>query len=47
MITKPDLARVKRAKIKEQIAGRLCSQIARGVWPPGFRIPAGEATIDN
>jgi GntR family transcriptional repressor for pyruvate dehydrogenase complex len=40
MTTKPDLARVKRVKIKEQILVQLREQIVRGVWPPGSKIPS-------
>ena len=40
MTTKPALARVKRAKIKEQIVEQLRDQIVRGVWPPGSKIPS-------
>jgi GntR family transcriptional repressor for pyruvate dehydrogenase complex len=40
MTTKPSLARVKRAKIKEQIVVQLRDQIVRGAWPPGSKIPS-------
>jgi len=37
---KPALARVKRAKIKEQIVEQLRDQIVRGAWTPGSKIPS-------
>ncbi len=40
MKTKPDLTRVKRATIKEQIVVQLRDQIVRGVWSPGSKIPS-------
>jgi GntR family transcriptional repressor for pyruvate dehydrogenase complex len=40
MTTKPNLARVKRATIKEQIVVQLRDQIVRGAWPPGSKIPS-------
>jgi len=40
VIIKPALARVKRAKIKEQIVEQLRDQIVRGVWTPGSKIPS-------
>jgi GntR family transcriptional repressor for pyruvate dehydrogenase complex len=40
MTTKLGLARVKRAKIREQIVVQLRDQIVRGVWPPGSKIPS-------
>ncbi len=38
--TKPDLARVKCAKTKEQIVERLQHRIVRWVWLPGSWIPS-------
>ncbi len=40
MTTRPHLARVKRAKIKDQIVVQLRDQIVRGAWPPGSKIPS-------
>jgi len=40
MKTRPRLARVKRATVKEQIVVQLRDQIVRRVWPPGSKIPS-------
>ncbi len=40
MTARPNLARVKRATIKEQVVVQLRDQIVRGAWPPGSKIPS-------
>ncbi len=39
-MVKSSLARVKRAKIKEQVFLQLRDQIVRGAWTPGTKIPS-------
>ncbi|MBN1440431.1 MAG: FadR family transcriptional regulator [Anaerolineales bacterium] len=40
---KPSLARVKRARVKDQVFRQLRDQIVGGAWPPGSKIPSENA----